>query len=408
MSMDDHGHRDEALGAALAQLDVPEHREGFFAELERSLGREHEPRTQRRLLVPSIALAAAAAAAIAIAIVLPRLTAAEPARASDVAERVSAALAETGTVRGRIAYTFGGETTRQWFVVDSAGNLRLTSADGATDLVFDAGRGTERAITTSASLGTGRFYALRLGLAPGPPDPTRSDFPLARELGAVARALAAAGDARARTGRLDGRDVWLLDVSVRPNTISPDADRITATVERSTGFPLRVRTMLEGELRSELRLEELIVDEPSADAFELRFPEGAEVLRTDAGFRSVGLADAGRVAGHEPLVPARLPEGFTLATAAASERGVISLAYRRGFEQVTVTTRRHAADAGDPFAVAGIEFERERVVVGGRVAELVLDPRTVPHVWWTQGDLVVTVGGDLARAELLAVASSLE
>lgn len=103
-----------------------------------------------------------------------------------------------------------------------------------------------------------------------------------------------------------------------------------------------------------------------------------------------------------------MPSGFRLATVAASEHGIVSLAYRRGLEQLTVTTRPREGSGRNPFAVAGVEFERERVVVEGRDVELVLDPRTVPHLWWAEGWLVLTVAGDLTRAELLAVASSVE
>jgi hypothetical protein len=37
----------------------------------------------------------------------------------------------------------------------------------------------------------------------------------------------------------------------------------------------------------------------------------------------------------------------------------------------------------------------------------VLSPRATPHLWALTDDLVVTVGGDLSRAELLRVAGSL-
>jgi outer membrane lipoprotein-sorting protein len=407
-------YRDDGLGAALAELDVPEHDPAFFAELEDALAVAARQRSRRRLWLPPGVAVAAVAVAVVAAVVLPRIGATETARAAEVAARMSAALAEATSIRGRVVYTTGGVTTRQSFALDARGNLRLTEASGVTDLVFDARRGVERAITTSASLGTGRFYAVRAGLAPGPPDPTRNDFLLARELGAVARALAVAGDTRVREATVEDRNVWLLDVRVVPNTIYADADRLTATVDRETGFPLRVRAMLKGELRSELRLEQLVVGGSLPDdAFLLRFPQGAEILRTDAGFANVSLEDARRVVGYAPLVPAQVPDGFRLATVAvASEteasRAVVSLSYRRGLQQCTVTTRlRGGGTPRDPFTVAGVVVAPEPVRVGGAAAKLVLDPRSVPHVWWAGQRLVVTVAGDLTRAELLAVAESL-
>jgi hypothetical protein len=47
------------------------------------------------------------------------------------------------------------------------------------------------------------------------------------------------------------------------------------------------------------------------------------------------------------------------------------------------------------------------VSAGGLQASLVLSPHTTPHLWALTSALVVTVGGDLSRDELLAVARSL-
>jgi hypothetical protein len=38
---------------------------------------------------------------------------------------------------------------------------------------------------------------------------------------------------------------------------------------------------------------------------------------------------------------------------------------------------------------------------------VVIDPRTIPHLWAMTDRLVVTVSGDLSRAELIAVAEAL-
>jgi hypothetical protein len=105
---------------------------------------------------------------------------------------------------------------------------------------------------------------------------------------------------------------------------------------------------------------------------------------------------------------------------------VVSLSYRRGLDQLVVTTR--LADVpnevdpslsveerwSDPLATGeGFVDERERVeldtgALRGHDAELVVVPRGIPHLWALAGDLVVTVGGDASRAELLRVAQSLE
>ena len=43
----------------------------------------------------------------------------------------------------------------------------------------------------------------------------------------------------------------------------------------------------------------------------------------------------------------------------------------------------------------------------GAQAGLVLDPRSLPHLWALTDRLVVTVSGDLSRSELLRLAGSL-
>ncbi len=54
----------------------------------------------------------------------------------------------------------------------------------------------------------------------------------------------------------------------------------------------------------------------------------------------------------------------------------------------------------EPVALHGGALDR----VAGH---LDVDPRTIPHVWALTPKLVVTVSGDLSRAELLEVVQSL-
>jgi hypothetical protein len=88
---------------------------------------------------------------------------------------------------------------------------------------------------------------------------------------------------------------------------------------------------------------------------------------------------------------------------------VVSLSYRRGIDQFLVTTRLRGTGAWhDPLASPqGFVDHPERVSAGGLQASLVLSPHTTPHLWALTSALVVTVGGDLSRDELLAVARSL-
>ena len=222
--------------------------------------------------------------------------------------------------------------------------------------------------------------------------------------------------------------------------------------EHAAGFEDRLRARLRVELATheavprpdeaeqvparrmiyEARTEDLEVDgDVPPDAFTLAFPPGVEVSRSDAGFARVSLDDVAAIVGYDPLVPRFVPEGYDLAEVAVAKRTgatgafegnpatskAVSLSYRRGLDQLIVTTRLAGDDApawSDPFATGeGAAREPERVTfasgaLGGHEGELVIDPLVPPHVWALTEDLVVTVSGDLTRDELVEVAESLE
>jgi hypothetical protein len=98
----------------------------------------------------------------------------------------------------------------------------------------------------------------------------------------------------------------------------------------------------------------------------------------------------------------------------APRKGVVSLSFRRGFEQLMLTTRpRGAAPAHDPFRLQGVPASAEPVTLhggalDGALARVTIDPRAVPHLWAATDRLVVTVSGDLTRHQLIHVAESLQ
>jgi hypothetical protein len=215
---------------------------------------------------------------------------------------------------------------------------------------------------------------------------------------------------------------------VSANTRSPDYDRLRITVDAATGVPVHVVGTLRGRFRFELRVEHLVVDARlPAGVFALRFSPGKEVLHQDDGFRRVDLADAGARLGYAPLVPHTKPSGYAFDVAAVAgqspaaatavpnppSRRVFSLSYRRGFDQFVVTTRvRGSGRWRDPFRVVGVPVHHERIrlragALAGVSADVVIDARTVPHLWAQTRTIVVTVSGDLSRDQLLAVAQSL-
>ena len=437
--MSDPGQdRDDRLGDALRALEVPEHAPDFDARLRARLD-EARPRERRRsftlpsVRLPRLAFAVAVVTAVAAVVFfgiegadVPRVGP-ERASAATVTARMAATLrtlenaAGVVVVRNRTG-TAGAHTMRWRFLVDSEGNLRLVELPEAGALVYQADRGREITYSEDADV-----YGVREGLAPGPPDEGPSELILQRELGALVRALASAGDVSLREGRFAGRPVWVLDAPVSLRLVTPEepTDRLVVTVDRETAFPLRIVESFRGRFVSEIRIDRLRLNERlPRDAFVPDVPPGSRADVTDVGFRRTALSEADEVVGYAPLAPEWLPEDYERAeTAVAREtyptafgrnpvsRAVVSTAYRRGLDRVVVTTRLVGGDPSrwsDPLARSENVPRRPRPFefVGFR-GHLVVGAGDVPHVWGLDERLVVTVSGDLTADELRRVALSL-
>jgi hypothetical protein len=458
-------YRDEELGAALRGLHVPEHRPEFYAELHQRLADERVARIAevrrrartRRARVRWGSRAALVAAVAALAFVTldiirsdqapPPGIGVQPATAAEVQQAVREALAAAENISGVLVVrgrhyeeAYGWDRAQRWrFVLTAGGDFRLTGLTLEENVAYDASDGVQRSLNPSASLGgDALFAAVRRGIAPGPPDESPTESILQTDFAAFVRVLLAADpdDPRVREVTYAGRPAWQVDVAVRPNAIVPEfsGDHVAIWVDKETGIPVRIVESKDGATLDELRIENLEVDrELSPDTFTLEFPRGAEVMRANDGFRRIPLERVADVVGYAPLVPAFVPAGYELAEVAAHpgqgfptgpEAGnppstdVVSLSYRRGFDQIVVTTRlRHVPSSpdiwDDPLATGeGFRDEPRRVTIGrGALADveakLLIVPRNIPHLWALTDELVVTVAGDLGRADLVRVAKSL-
>ncbi len=427
--------RDERLGAALRELDVPEHRPEFHRELRRRLAAEDAVRRPRARWGLRAGAVAAVAAIALVAIGIPRMhrtpsvAGPDTATAAVVKAHLRKALIEMRNLSGVLVADgpAQGATARWTFALDAAGDVRLEGPAAGEVITYDAATGIARSAQHSASLGASTvFYAERDGVAPGPPDQGPPTWILPDELSAYVRAALAAGDPAVHELTYEGRPAWRLDVATIPNQIAPElsGDNLEVTVDQTTGMPVRVVERKNGALLRELRIEQLAVDTTlPADTFRLTFPAGAEVMRSDDGFHRVTLAQAEAAAGYAPLVPGSVPAGYRLAQVAVAResaptgkeggnppsRMVVSLSYRRGIDQFLVTTRLRGPGAwGDPLASPeGFVDHPESVVAGDLQAKIVVSPHATPHLWALTKNLVVTVGGDLSREELLRAAASL-
>jgi hypothetical protein len=391
-------------------------------------------------LVLGLATAAAitAAAVLAVALGLPG-RGPSVATAAEVRARVAHAWASAEAISGELVVenpaVFGVGTRRWAFVLTAQGNLRLEDLTRGGTVVYQAGEGVERSLSPSESLGNSDelFPSERSGLAPGPPDPSSSVGILDRSLGSVIRALADGDGGSVTEITYRGRPAWHLATDIRANLLEPalSPNHLDVTVDQETGFPVRVLATHDDRVVFETRVDDLKVDPPvAADAFSLDFPPGAEVFRSDDGFRRVQLNQVESMVGYEPLVPSSVPDGYSLSEVTVSLKpsstgpeaanpavpNVVSLSFRRGLDQFIVTTRPVGEDPSpwdDPLATGeGYVDGPEHVTFSGGAlrgtGELLIDPLAIPHVWAVTDELVVTVSGDLTRDELLQVAGSLQ
>jgi hypothetical protein len=240
-------------------------------------------------------------------------------------------------------------------------------------------------------------------------------------------------------------------------------DAVEYTVDRESWLVVRTDFLLRGEVVQRYGLSNVRLNEPlPAGTFDFSPPPGTTTK--DVGqrendpadaplfrslFRRVTFADAGGVWPTTPLAPSRVPAGFAPFAAAVApdarwwiwtftqgyrpsywppSKDITQLCYRTGLLRFLVTTRAQpsggplpsdlfVADpfvtetAGDDIAAIGANVGTVTLTGGvwrGVTAYLVVPPLAPPHLWAWHDGVLVTVGGDLTRDELLAVANSLQ
>ena len=254
--------------------------------------------------------------------------------------------------------------------------------------------------------------------------------------GTALRALLAArqGGMDVRTSTLNGRASWTVTLA------DPSAKNLEMrlVVDQETGLVFGFSSRENGHLMWEHHVENVRVNEPldptlfRPGAAQLS-QEGSGQARYDDGFKRVALAGVEGIVGYAPVVPAQVPDGFTLTdvTASAESAGgqgrrshspLVSIVYRRGLGSFTVAILPQeeasgpnglndfaggAFTAGDlsqsvTLTRGAMSGSRADVFIGlwAAVAQIYVHSGAVP--------LDVVIRGGLTREELLAVAESLQ
>jgi hypothetical protein len=301
-------HTDELLGAALRELEVPEHRPEFHRELRHRLRAERRPRRAVRVGL------LAAAVVIAALLVATLRHGGSTAEAAIVQAKMRAALAGFRNVAGEIVASGKGQgkTVRLQFVLDAAGDVRLDGPRAGDVLLYRARQLTFRSAQHSASMGGPTlFYAVHTGALP--PTLVTSTF------GAYVQAALAAKSPAVQHVTYAGRPAWRLLISARG---------VRVTVDKATGMAVAVDALRH---HRQIRIVGLRLDRRlPAGTFTLHVPAGVEVSRFDSGFRPAKLA----AAPHAPKAPA----GYRLLRTARNDKAW-AFVYGHGFARSVVFER---------------------------------------------------------------------
>jgi hypothetical protein len=284
------------------------------------------------------------------------------------------------------------------------------------------GRFVEREGWTIARFGPGSPASVLRGTFPAAPDGGSRLEELRRGVDFVL-AEARAGKRILVPARLGARPALRARVFLRANACAAlPSGRLELWLDRRTLLPLRRDEVRRGVVRRvDIAYAQLNRRLPASTW--MPPPIGESPHRADSGFVRTTPGAAARRLPYRPLLPTRLPAGFALAVSGWAPRSGITGAegsnpryralfaavYRRGAEHVDVTQRLAGLRGwlGDPFGQeCGFQVE-ERATVNGVTAVYGAGPGIVPHLYWRQGRLLLTVSGPFPKRELVAIARSL-
>jgi hypothetical protein len=290
----------------------------------------------------------------------------------------------------------------------------------------------------------------------GEPDDVRNVIELSLQfIRSSTLATMAHGDLHQTT--YDGRPALTISCAIAPvpieglNMDGHQFDAVRFTIDQETWLIVCTSYLLRGQVIWETRLTNVRVNEPLGRRAqrELSALEAAGDDAPSQHFLRVSFSDAAHRFSTRPLEPRVLPSAFHPFAAAVADRArftwwsedgsrnqhywpqgreVTQLSYRAGFLQFVVTTRSQpAADEPLPADLLVTDpFVNESEADGGEnngtveavklqggawsgvTAYLVTPLLDPPHLWAWHDGVLITVGGDLTRSQVLSVANSLE
>ena len=323
----------------------------------------------------------------------------------------------------------------QWrLTIAHDGSFRWASTDTADASVYDAESGMHWQVSTwwSGASKERPNYFISVGVPAGGPD---QGVAKPEPLGPIADfvvGLARAGDPRIRTSTVAGRATWHYDGPTVQDRLGGDGapNHAVADVDQATGVLLELTSRVGDQVISRFTASDVSTsDKVDRRHYQVEPPPAVQPNSHDRGFRRSTLDEAAAGLPYDLLVPRQLPDGFALEAVwvdrdVPSQTGpegmnppakqIVAMTWNDGAQRFTVTLRPKGPDQwDDPFGGEGMVPDAKPVSLplSGRApldGTVVVDAPFVPHLWGITGDIVVTVSGDLPRAELERVAGSLQ
>jgi hypothetical protein len=409
--MSPEDQRDDRLGAALSDLDVPDHGPTFWADLDHRLQGERTVLNQTESVTvagPGASLPAETvslddhrarhaarrggrlnrslgAAAAAVALIVAVAGALTVIRQDGKGTEIRAAERPTGTTSpGTTAMAAPAEFSATYEGVQGLdgpdgccsewrltlardGSYRLTSTDNAVDIAYDATTGRHVQIArvgAAASAGHPRAF-ITTGVPAGGPDRRIARPELLDPIADFVVGLARANDPRITSATVAGRDTWHYDGPTVRDRLGGDGapDHAVVDVDKASGVLLSRTTKVGNLVVNSFTASNVTVsDAIDRSRYQLEPPATANRQNVAIGFVPESLDEAAAGLPYDFLVPGWIPEGFTLESVSIDRdvptstgpegmnppaKQVVALTWVRGADRFAVTLRPKGADQWD-------------------------------------------------------------
>lgn len=323
----------------------------------------------------------------------------------------------------------------QWrLTLAQDGSFRWASTDSSDASVYDSQSGMHWEVMTwgAGASKNSPSYFISGGVPAGGPDQGVGKPEPLNSIADFIVALARAGDSRITTSVVAGRPAWHYDGPTVQDRLGGDGapNHAVADVDQTTGVLLELTRRVGDQVISRFTVSDVSTsDKIDRTHYWVEVPAGAQTNEHDRGFRRSTLDEAASGLPYDLLVPRQVPDGFTIEAVSIdrdvpSQTGpegmnppakqIVAMTWNHGAQRFTVTLRPKGSDQwDDPFGGEGMvpDAQPVRLDLAGRPeldGTVVIDAPFIPHLWGITGDIVVTVSGDLPRAELERVAGSLQ